>query len=622
MKKTAVLILLLLCFMAAAALAEPAQEVTQSCQVTYSGKGLNWKCLSDGNLDSSWKSRSAKQQILTFQMPEGVMGGGVYLTFREALPQDVSWTVQTLGEDGEWHDGQRGQLAYLNTFIPAEGETFRVVFEKDKGFALNIREAVVYSQGELPAQVQVWQTPQEPQALVILSGCGTQGIPAALWDMEDPAKTVVAVMTQTRNHQTLDLLSELWSQGVVNYPQQGTFRATTNAKASKVTSAWKEKRIDTFLTELYRSLKPLRVYAPGQNSAGADGAVGQGVLRSAPLAGNLAWAAKSSEKYGLHVPDEVYVLEGEDVRLGETLDSDAIIAQQMLADLGQVQRPDLTAFDLPQRNEEGYLREGTFVLADDEAGVWVYLSEELQVSILRCFAPEVPLTWYEADIQMRGETSWENVFYKEGTQLAQMPHAIAQENHLVFAVNTDNYHLRYAIGERTGVIIRDGQLLVDQKGGTPKNSFPPMETLMLDEDGVFSVYESQEYTAEEYLNMGAYQVYSFGPYLIKDGEFRILTKRFYQNREPRIAIGMVEPGHYCAVLVEGRLKGRSKGCDLMTMGKLLYAKGCTQASNLDGGHSGVMCFMGEQINKIGTYSGKGFSSARTTTELLSVGRYE
>ncbi|MBQ8536729.1 MAG: phosphodiester glycosidase family protein [Clostridia bacterium] len=620
--KRIVVILLMILLLAASALAESAEDVTGECQVTYSARGLNWKKLSDGNLNSVWKSKNVKQQTLTFQLPEGRTGGGVYLTFKEALPAGVSWRAEYQDEAGAWQPGKAGQLTYLNTFIPVEGNAFRVVFEKSKNFTLSLREARVFTQGELPEDVQVWQTPDQVDALVVLSGCGEQKLPASFWERESSAGTVVAVMTQTRNLETLERLSDLWAQGVVNYPTWGQFKATNSPKASKVISLWKEKRMNTFLAGLYRAYKPLRVYASSQDSAGADGATGKAAMNSILLAGEAGWNLTSGAKHGLYIPQALYAVEGENAQLIGQWDTQQTIAQTMQADLAQAQRPDVSAVALPDRDAQGYLAEGTFVHSDEETGVWICLSADLQVTILRCFDPQTPLTWYEADIKMRDGCAWENVFHKEGTMLAQKPELIAQTNHLVFAVNTDNYNLRYAAQERTGVIIRNGSLVLDHQGGTPKNAFPPMETLVIDNEGKFSVYGSQELTAQQYLDMGARQVYSFGPYLIRDGIYRVMDVKFYKNREPRIGIGMIEPGHYCAILVEGRLNGRSKGCDLITLGKLLYLKGCTQASNLDGGHSGVMCFMGEQINKIGNYSGKGFASARTTTELLSVGRYE
>lgn len=38
------------------------------------------------------------------------------------------------------------------------------------------------------------------------------------------------------------------------------------------------------------------------------------------------------------------------------------------------------------------------------------------------------------------------------------------------------------------------------------------------EDGSWRVFHSDEHSAQEYLDMGAVDVFSFGPYLIRDGE--------------------------------------------------------------------------------------------------------
>lgn len=623
LKKRAVLVALLLIFLLMAnAMAQSAEDITGQCQVEYNARGLNWKKMSDGDLNTLWKSKELKQQTLTFQLPAEMAGGGVYLTFKEALPAGVSWTAQYQTAEDQWQSGAKGELTYLNTFVPVQGNTFRLIFEKDKKFTLSIREIRVFSSGELPAEVQMWRTPEQADALVVLSGCGEQKLSASIWKKESSDTTVVAVMAKTNALKTLELLDELWSQGVVNYPALGQFKATSSSSAAKVASLWKTKKMDTFLTEVYRDYRPERVYAPEENSTGADGAAGLSARRSIPLAGTIQWDLNSGKDHGIHIPSELYALQGEGAWLTGSWDSETMIPQMMREELGQVERADASAFIPEGRDTEGYLTEGTFTYADEENGVWIYLSKDLQVTITHCFEPQTPLTWFEADIKMRGDEAWENAVHEKGNRWAKQPDALARDNHFVFAITTDNYNIRRDSGLREGVIIRDGEILYDDKSTMGKASFPPLETMMLDQEGVLSVYGALEHTAQEYLDMGAKQVYSFGPYLIRDGEFRVLKTTYDKAREPRLAFGMIEPGHYCAVLMEGRIKERSKGSDLMTMGRILYLKGCDQAINLDGGHSAVICFMGEQVNKIGSLIGKGYGKPRNTTEMLGVGHYE
>jgi exopolysaccharide biosynthesis protein len=85
---------------------------------------------------------------------------------------------------------------------------------------------------------------------------------------------------------------------------------------------------------------------------------------------------------------------------------------------------------------------------------------------------------------------------------------------------------------------------------------------------------------------------------------------------------MVEPGHYVYIMVEGRMeKTRSQGITMKELAKLMRAKGCENAINLDGGQTAVLIFMGQQLNKIGSYDG-GKTNSRPTCEVMGVGYSE
>ncbi len=115
--------------------------------------------------------------------------------------------------------------------------------------------------------------------------------------------------------------------------------------------------------------------------------------------------------------------------------------------------------------------------------------------------------------------------------------------------------------------------------------FPNLDMLAFMPDGSLKVYHSWEKTAQEFIDEGVQTVYSFGPYLLLDGK---VSERAYANNEnknPRCAIGMVEPGHYVAIMCEGRLK-RSAGVTISYLAKMMRAKGCQVAFNMDGGADG------------------------------------
>ena len=53
------------------------------------------------------------------------------------------------------------------------------------------------------------------------------------------------------------------------------------------------------------------------------------------------------------------------------------------------------------------------------------------------------------------------------------------------------------------------------------------------------------------------------------------------------------------------------------LAKLMRAKGCEVAINLDGGQTAVLIFMGKQLNKIGSYDG-GKTNSRPTCEVMGI----
>ena len=278
----------------------------------------------------------------------------------------------------------------------------------------------------------------------------------------------------------------------------------------------------------------------------------------------------------------------------------------------------------PALDEFGYPLEGETVLADAEAGIWFYASPTLIVQIKRVFDAEKIVTWYEADVYCdRDQEHFGSVLFDPARPQRKHVQAaeIARKNQVVFAMNTDYY--TYRLGRKTmiGMVIRDKTVFFDRVPEANRRQFPNLDTLAMYQDGSWGVYHSDELTAQQYLEDGAVDVFSFGPYLVRDGELNPFLKEMRNGKtdQPRCAIGMIEPGHYFAILAEGRIPRESVGVNIDFLAEHMLAAGCQQALNLDGGQTAVMCFMGDQITRIGKYAG-GRTSARTTTEIMGIGR--
>lgn len=275
--------------------------------------------------------------------------------------------------------------------------------------------------------------------------------------------------------------------------------------------------------------------------------------------------------------------------------------------------------DFPVLNDAGFLDEGEFVYENESDGIWRYASPALKVEIRRYFDKSKTLTWYETEVWSKGET-----FRcipndpEDRVNSTDWPKNIAQKNGTVLAINSDFYHLRVQQKSRTGIVIRDGEIIGTKTNGHNKGTFPNLDTMALYPDGRMEVYASDAYTAEEYLEMGAVDVLAFGPYLIQDGQLNeTALKKYGKSSAPRAAIGMVEPGHYFAMMLEGR-HSKSKGAGISFLADKLMEKGCQTGFNVDGGQTATMVFMGEQIIQVGKTSGSN-ASARKATEILGIG---
>ena len=284
---------------------------------------------------------------------------------------------------------------------------------------------------------------------------------------------------------------------------------------------------------------------------------------------------------------------------------------------------------MPALNAKGFLDEGEYLYSSEDEGLWIYVSQTSKVIIQRKYDATQPLTWFEADLYGdldAGEMlrTVQNGPEKMGKVRVDATET-AKKHNVVFAMNTDYYTYRVAVNNNrhTGIVIRDGRILYDDpytEKQVTNSMFPNLDMLAFMPDGSLKVYHSWEKTAQEFIDEGVQTVYSFGPYLLLDGK---VSERAYANNEnknPRCAIGMVEPGHYVAIMCEGRLK-RSAGVTISYLAKMMRAKGCQVAFNMDGGQTAVMVFMGKQLNQIGAYDG-GKTNSRPTSEVLGFGTSE
>ena len=275
--------------------------------------------------------------------------------------------------------------------------------------------------------------------------------------------------------------------------------------------------------------------------------------------------------------------------------------------------------DWPERDPEGFLAgKGEYVYENDEKGLWIYLSRTLQVIITAREDSSIPLEWFETEIRVKGKERFYTVQTDPehpGKKFAY-PYDIAREAGCVLAFSDDFFATRMAGRETVGLIIRNGEIINRKTNRTSGHHLPNLDTMAFYPDGTLAVYECSEITAEELLEKGATDVFSFGPILLRDGKINEKVYKYYKSVEPRHALGMIEPGHYLLISVQGRTRD-STGTVLQRVAEMMKERGVQQALNLDGGNTMALVFRGRMLNKLAVYKKREF--VRTMTSVIGIG---
>lgn len=274
---------------------------------------------------------------------------------------------------------------------------------------------------------------------------------------------------------------------------------------------------------------------------------------------------------------------------------------------------------LPELTEEGFLPGIGEFIYEAEEGPWIYISQDLNIRVDRYQTEKPKLVWYETIIRTGGRQTLRTLMTnpeRPGSKF-QNPLVIARENQAVLAFNDDFFGYRIYNKDKVGIVIREGKVYGDQTNRNVTSHIPNLDLMAVFKDGSMRAFYCNEYTAQEYLQMGVTDTFCFGPVVLKDGEIgQQIQNGKYKTLEPRTCLGMAAPGHYVLITVEGRRK-TSKGTGLLWVAQRMQEMGVTQAINLDGGQTVALVFRGRLINKIGTYQNT--KRLRTVSSMIAVG---
>ena len=216
-----------------------------------------------------------------------------------------------------------------------------------------------------------------------------------------------------------------------------------------------------------------------------------------------------------------------------------------------------------------------------------YSDADIYIDITTHRDEEDTTTYYVADIRLRSLKYFKTALAKDtyGENIEERTSDICKRKKGILAINGDTYG-----AQEGGYVLRNGVMLREDK--SKAKSRAKDEDLAIYADGTFEIFNESDYTLQQIAEKGAWQVFSFGPGLVRNGQINVTEKdevgtALNGNRNQRCAIGIVAPLHYIFFVSDGRTTD-SHGFSLYHVANLMKDLHCYNAYNLDGGGSATM----------------------------------
>lgn len=234
-----------------------------------------------------------------------------------------------------------------------------------------------------------------------------------------------------------------------------------------------------------------------------------------------------------------------------------------------------------------------------------YRDENISISLTEYYENNTKI--YVADVTLSSAEYLKTAFAKDsyGKNITETTSDMAEDKNAVFAVNGDYYG-----AQESGYVIRNGVVYRSTAKGA--------DVLCVYTDGTLGIVSDSEYTADELVEKGVWQAFTFGPSLVEEGEVTVgvndeVGKAMASN--PRTAIGMIDTNRFVFVVSDGRTS-ESSGLSLYELAQFMQGLGVKTAYNLDGGGSSTMYFNGQVINN--PTSGRGIKE-RGVSDIVYIG---
>ena len=293
------------------ALAEEARNIASECTYKVSKGGGGTKALCDGNYDYCWESPKAWEPWVEVTLPEGETCSGVQIKWAFI---NKYWALE-VEKNGEWVQVDGYSPDIQNTWTPLDNvKKFRIIAHNRWEDVRKINELEVYSAGERPASVQVWQpTVEKADLLVVVAHPDDEFVflgAVIPYYIAQGRKVLVCYITESTVGRRTELLDGLWAVGQRTYPLMGKFYDRYTMSMDVAYDKIGKNKVRSYMIEVFRRYRPEVVVTHdihGEYGHGVHKVCADIVINALEKSGNKKYEPESAKEYGTWEVPKCYI---------------------------------------------------------------------------------------------------------------------------------------------------------------------------------------------------------------------------------------------------------------------------------------------------------------------------
>ena len=272
-------------------------------EVSISNGAATWR-ITDGSYQSAASLKAG--DTITIKTKEKIKG--IYLIWDVPVEE---WTLKYNGKESV-----QGKNGFLHDYIEfGEEVTEFTIYTNTKNSLTDIK---CFGEGELPADIQVWEPSCDKADILILSSHADDEILffggilpyyAGVLDLEVQVVYFSQYWTgqKIREHEKLD---GLWHAGVRNYPYNGHFDDLYASDLEPAKQIFGYDNTVSFIVEMLRKFKPQVAFSQdlnGEYGHGTHKLIAYGMIDAVEASNDPTKYPESAEKYGVHEVKKMYL---------------------------------------------------------------------------------------------------------------------------------------------------------------------------------------------------------------------------------------------------------------------------------------------------------------------------